>query len=237
MDGTRWVMAYECDGTGCRVTGVVRPAVGRGVDVGREGQLALGVEVPNTQVSRRAVTVTPTASGWRVTVTNRNGAVLHRWGLPAELAGPTNVVDWPLLAVRTLPDTGSRQHWVLLEADDLAVSAGHGPPPVEEGSRTDLSHRPGELPPAEREALATVFAAQLQWPPRQPAGPPLLLKQAATLLRISISGVQARLQAAQRRALRLGLDRPGGLTDPSYLYVLVRAGYLPVPRDHPHRPR
>jgi hypothetical protein len=225
-------MAYECDGTGCRVTAVARPEIGRCVDVGREGELALGVKVPNTRVSRRAVCVTPIAHGWRIEVTNRNGAVLHRWAQAPEL-GRVSSVDWPLVGVRMLPDSGPSRHWVLLEADDVAVGCAAPAPgdPV-----TDLADRPGDLPPAEREALQTVFAAQLQWPPRQPAEP-LLLKQAAARLGISVSGVQERLRAARSRALRVGLDREVGLTDPSYLYVLVRAGYLPPPRDHPHRPR
>jgi hypothetical protein len=229
----RWVMAYECDSTGCRVTAVAHPEIGRCVDVGREGELALGVKIQNTQVSRRAVCVTPTGHGWQIEVTNRNGAVLHRWAQAPELGTRMSSIGWPLVGVRMLPDSGSSRHWVLLEADDVPV--GDGPPPHGDAV-TDLADRPGDLPRAEREALQTVFAAQLHWPPRQPAEP-LLLKQAASRLGISISGVQERLRAARGRALRVGLDREVGLTDPSYLYVLVRAGYLPPPGDHPHRPR
>ena len=36
VGGNRWVMAYECDRTGCRVTAVARPDVDECVDVGRE---------------------------------------------------------------------------------------------------------------------------------------------------------------------------------------------------------
>lgn len=235
MGGDRWVMVYEGDADGCLVTAVSHLQVGQSVDAGREGELAIGVEAANRQVSRWAAVVTPTERGWRVDVTNRNGAVLHRWAQAPELAAPTSTVNWPLVGLRMLPDSGSTQHWLLLEADDLAVRAGsdaHGPG----GTATDLADRPGELPQAEREALLTVFAGQLRWPPHRPTEPPMLLKQAAARLGITISGVQERLRAARSRALRVGLDREVGLTDPSYLYILARAGYLQPPADRPHRP-
>jgi hypothetical protein len=79
-----------------------------------------------------------------------------------------------------------------------------------------------------------VFAELLAWPPRQGAEP-LLLKQAASRIGISVSGVQDRLKAARARALRLGLHREVALTDPSYLYVLVRGGYLDPPAGHQSR--
>lgn len=232
----RWVMAYEGSGGEYRVTAAERLPIGRSLDVGREGELPLGVEVPSGTVSRRALYLTSTRRGWHVVVTNRNGALLHRWGQAPELAGGENVVEWPLLAVRLLPDDGSSVHWMLLEADDLTVTrdgtdASAAPKP----RLTDLADRPGGLPPAEREAVYTVFAEQLRWPPR-PNAEPLLLKQAATRLGITVSGVQERLRAARGRALRLGLGREVGLTDPSYLHVLVAGGYLPQPRDFPHRP-
>lgn len=230
----RWVMAYERTDGKWLVTAAERLPIGRCLDIGREGELPLGVEIPSGTVSRRAMYVTPMQRGWHVVVTNRNGALLHRWGLAPELADRENVVEWPLLAVRMLPDDDSSAHWVLLEADDLPVTRDRADGPVPY-ALTDLADRPGDLPPGEREALCTVFAEQLLWPPR-PNAEPLLLKQAASRLGLSVSGVQERLRAARGRALRLGLGREVGLTDPSYLHVLIAAGYMPAPRSFPHRP-
>jgi hypothetical protein len=234
--GERWVMAYEADGTGRKcVTAAARIAIGQRLDVGREGDLPLGVEVPSTLVSRRTMTVAAIDSGWQITLTNRNGGVLHSWGQAPELAAAKSIISWPLVAIRTLPDTDASQHWVLLEADDLPITPAGPIAGRADSTQTERAARPGELPPAEREALFTMFEALLRWPPHQPARP-LLLKQAATRLGISISGMQDRLTSARNRASQLGLYHPVGLTDPSYLYVLVRAGYLPAPRDFPHRP-
>ncbi|MDT7579323.1 MAG: hypothetical protein QOK35_587, partial [Pseudonocardiales bacterium] len=73
MRGTRWVMAYEGEGTGCRVTAAARIEVGQQLSAGREGDLPIGAEVANTRISRQALTVTATDLGWRIAVTNRNG--------------------------------------------------------------------------------------------------------------------------------------------------------------------
>jgi hypothetical protein len=225
-------MAYEGAPGACRVSAARSVEIGQTVTVGREGDLALGVTVPSGAVSRRAVAVTVNPHGWEVAVTNRNGAVLHPWGQAPELASPLNTVNWPFVAVRLLPDVAGAQHWVLVEADDLPVTP-TGAIATATLTETDRVERPGQLPPAEREALRTVFADQLNWPPSHPAEA-LLLKQAATRVGISISGMQDRLKAAQKRAARLG-QTPGGLTDPSYLYALVRGGYLDPPADFPHR--
>lgn len=225
----RWIQAYECDGHGCRVTASTEIDVDRTVDVGREGAVGLGVRVPNRGVSRIAARVTPVESGWRIEIRNRNGAVLHPWGQPPQLAIPESLVNWPLVGVRMLHDTETTQHWVLLAAADLAVTpAGPGGHTDTTTTTTEAASRPGELPPAEREAIIVTFGELLAWPPMHPARP-LQLKQAASRIGISVSGVQERLNAAKRRAVRLGSSRDVGLTDPSYLYTLVRGGYLSVP--------
>lgn len=234
MGAQRWVLAYEGDAGGLRVTGGVPLPAGRRLEVGREGELALGVSVPSTRISRRALAVTAGDHGWRLEVGNRGGAVIHPWGQAPVLPGVENTVNWPLVAVRMLPDTGGTQHWVLIEADDLTVTRAGAIPPQPLTTHTDRAERPGDLPSGELEAVRTVFAAQLSWPPRHPAEA-LLLKQAATQLGISISGVQERLKSAQNRAARLGLQRGVGLTDPAYLHVLVGAGYLAVPAGHHHQ--
>ncbi len=138
-----------------------------------------------------------------------------------------------------LPLSTSFQHWVLLEFDNPVL------PP--EGSRrafpedddgqaptTVYAFKPRRLTCAEREALHIVFPAQLRWPPTDRAEP-MLLKQAAARLGISVSAVQDRLKSALVRAVALGQDRIVSLTDPFYLYVLARAGYLALPTQFPHR--
>ncbi|MDT7561787.1 MAG: hypothetical protein QOG76_411 [Pseudonocardiales bacterium] len=232
--GKRWVMTYEGAPGACRVTGARTLEVGQTLEIGREGELALGVSVPSGAVSRNAVAITVNQHGWEVTIGNRNGAVLHPWGQAPELAAPRGTVNWPLVAVRMLPDSAVSQHWVLIEADDLPVTPA-GAVAAATLTQTDRVEPPGRLPPAERQALLTVFGAQLSWPPAHPAEP-LLLKQAASREGISISGMQDRLKSALARAMRLGQSRVVPLTDPSYLYVLVRAGYLDPPSDFPHRP-
>lgn len=232
--GERWVMAYEGPLGACGVTSALRVAVGQTIEVGREGELALGVVVPSSAISRNAVTVTALQHGWEIAVTNRNGAVLHPWGQAPELGSARTVLNWPLVAVRMLPDSQDSQHWVLIEADGLPVTPAGAVVVPEILTRTDRVERPGQLPPGELEALQTMFEAQLCWPPIHPAGP-RLLKQAGSRLGISVSGVQDRLKAARARAVRLGAAPGLELNDPSYLYTLVRAGYLHPPTRFPHR--
>jgi hypothetical protein len=225
----RWIQSYEGDTGGFRVTASAQVELDRAVDIGREGAIALGVRVPNRGVSRVAARITPVDRGWLIEVRNRNGAVLHPWGQPSQLATADAVVNWPLVGVRMLHDTTSTQHWALLAAADLAVTPAGPGAANDTATSTEAAGRPGELPPAEREAVLVTFAELLAWPPVHPATP-LQLKQAASRIGISVSGVQERLNAAKRRAARLGNNRDIGLTDPSYLYTLVRGGYLPLPR-------
>lgn len=234
--GARWVMAYEGTPGACRVTSARQVSIGQPLEIGREGELALGVEVTNTAISRHAVTVTATAHGWELTVINRNGAVLHPWGQAPELAAISgrDTVNWPLVAVRMLPDTAVSQHWVLIEADGLPVTPA-GPIASNSLTETDRVSRPGQLPDGERKAVITAFADQLSWPPIHPAIP-LQLKQAASRLGKSISATQDSLGAARDRAARLGYASTGALTEPGYLYALVRAGYVEPPTSFPHRP-
>jgi hypothetical protein len=93
--GKRWVMTYEGAPGACRVTGARTLEVGQTLEIGREGDLALGVSVPSSAVSRTAVTVTVNQHGWELTVGNRNGAALHPWGQAPELAAPRGYLDPP----------------------------------------------------------------------------------------------------------------------------------------------
>lgn len=229
----RWVLAYE-QGPG-QVSGPtgMRLPLGRPLLVGREGDLPLGVEVLDPGVSRRAVEVTATAAGWDVTVSNTNGAVLHAWGqAPLLVAGRQQLV-WPRIALRVLngdktTGAGSRLHWLLFESDRSPVTPGGAQPGANSTSATFKPKPPPPLTPEQLDAVQVVFSELLEWPPRLPAKP-VKLSTAARKLGISESGVQERLRKAQDKALQVGLHQVGGLTDPEYLYVLVRAGFVAPP--------
>ncbi len=81
-----WAMAYEYDGSSWQVTATRRIEVAQELEIGRGGEMPLGALVPDALVSRRAVHVTATEHGWNVAVSNRNGAILHPWCLPAQRA-------------------------------------------------------------------------------------------------------------------------------------------------------
>ncbi|MEJ3652018.1 hypothetical protein WEH80_03270 [Actinomycetes bacterium KLBMP 9759] len=237
VDGQRWVLALEHDGVrSCVPIGLpVEP--GRTVLVGREGDLPLGVEIEDRGVSRVAAEVTATEQGWQVEIPNRNGAMLHPWGQPPTLAGRHNALVWPRIAFRVLTGAdGSdpRRHWVLLESDMIAPTAAGARVADGSGTSTYQPARPRPMSDGQLAALRAVFADHLRWPPASPAEA-LTLAAAGRRLGITESGVQDRLDRAIKRAMRLGLPRAFGSTNPEYLYVLVRAGYVPLPAHGLHR--
>ena len=95
-----WVLAWERTASRAVVPAGVPARLGQPVTVGRRGDVPLGVEVVNEGISRVAMTVTADARGWAIEIANRNGAVLHPWGLASQRAQPDQVVRWPLVAVR-----------------------------------------------------------------------------------------------------------------------------------------
>lgn len=229
--GPRWLSVYEGEGTDLRVTATRQMAVGARIRAGREGDVLVGVRSQNRGISRSAAEVTATPTGWQIEVRNRNGAVLHPWGQPSQLASTNDTVNWPLVGIR-LQHTGTSQHWVLLSAGDLVVTPA-GPVADDESQETDLAGRPNDLSPGTREALGVVFEELLCWPPRHPATP-LQLKRAATRLRIAPTSVRDRLTLAWDKAASLGVSSiERELTDPAYLHALVRGGYLTPPRVDP----
>lgn len=225
----QWVLVRETD-AGRALTPVgLRVAFGRTVCVGREGDLLLGRVVADTGISRRSLAVTATPEGWRIETTNRNGAVIHPWGLTPYRAQRSHLVRWPLVGVRVLGSENRHQHWVLLESDHYLDADGSA---VQEGSSLTTSGPvPPALAPAELSALELVFADHLAWPPPITPPEPRQLKQVAGRLGKSLSGVQDRLRSAQDKALRLGLARPTTLTHPDYFHVLVAAGYVRFPTE------
>lgn len=226
-----WVLAWELTSSRSVVPAGVPAAPGHPVTVGRRGDVPLGIEVVNEGISRVAVTVTADDRGWAIEVANRNGAVLHPWGLAPQRALADQVVRWPLVAVRISGTEASQQHWMLLENDAYDVAQTAEAELV--GTRsTQLGSLPPPLAPAELAALQVTFADFLLWPPPPRAPQPRQLKQAAARLGKSLSGVQDRLRSALDKALRLGLPSPTTLTNPDYLHVLVAAGYLKPPPAH-----
>ncbi len=214
-----------------RVT--VRLVIGKLVEVGREAEIEAGPEDP--LMSRVALTVTPLPYGWEVSVTNRNGGLIHPWGqppLPALQRGRRRLA-WPLLGVRLTTEDGRPQHWVLLEAADLRVTRVQRPLADAAAGATEYGEEVPDLTPNQLSALRLTFEPHLRWPPATRQLLPRQLKQVATALGISDSAVQQRLERARDRALRLGLAQEVGLLDPAYLYVLVGAGHIPSPSVGP----
>lgn len=198
--------------------------VGESVSIGREAEITVAMDPPDNRVSRRAASITCTANGWNVSVGNRNGLLVHPWGLPAWQARPTELLPDSRVALRIL-GTSDREHWVLLESDDMVGFTTSGALTIGQSASTIRATAVRPLTSAQLEAVTAVFADLLSWPPRASAAPNQL-KQVARVLGVSVSAVQERLKAVVAKAATLGLSREVEMTDPEYLYVLVRAGYV-----------
>jgi len=222
------VVAQTVDVANRSVLSTDEQSLGQGESllIGREGDLAVGTTAPDTGVSRRALVVCPGTDGWHVESMNSNGAILHPWAQAERWLTPGEPEDlrWPRIGIRLVGSRPGLHHWVLLESDAYTID------PVRAGTstNTETPRPPLPLTDAQLAALTTVFAQHLAWPPV--AGPLLLtLQAAARRLGISEAAVYQRLEAVQARAYQLGLHRQHGVTDPDYLYLLVRHGYLPAP--------
>jgi hypothetical protein len=191
------------------------------VIIGREGDVGVGIDPLDPKVSRHALTVTATGDGWHIRVTNRNEADLQLWGQPSLPSRPVETVSWPRVALRVKGDR-ALCHLVLLDDSALSIA---GRPSSQPSQLTETVDRPPPLTVAQQEAVRVLFGDLLAWPPRNSAKP-LQLKQVANKLKIGEEAVRRRLEGARRKAVSLGLSRMVPLTDPEYLYVLVRAGYL-----------
>lgn len=196
------------------------------VTVGRAGQVVLGVGVADSGISRVVATVAATAEGWTIHDTSRNGIVIHPWGLAPVRATAANRLRWPLIGLRVLGAEPDARHWVLLECDDYPVD---GVGSTRGAGTTARARPPRPLTAAEHEALKTVFTSTLAWPPPVAPEDPLQLKQAGRRLGISPSAVKVRLEGVRTKAEALGLEQQVGVTDPTYLHVLVAAGFVDPP--------
>lgn len=179
------------------------------VTVGRAAELPIG-HTNDARISRLAVSVTCTESGWAIESTNRNGVLLHPWGLAPRYAERNETTDAARMALRVV---GSivREHWILLE-DDTRLNS--GPARADDGPT-----------PAELEALRRLFPDLLEWPPALTEWPPGI-EQVATELRITPETLIRRLEGIRARAADLGLSPDVTVADPDYVHLLVRAGWL-----------
>lgn len=183
---------------------------GDSVSVGRAAELPIGYTA-DARISRLALTVTCTEAGWAIESTNRNGVLLHPWGLPPRYTQRDETTAAPRIALRVV---GSivREHWVLLE-DDTRLT---GP------SRAGSADEPT---PAELEALRLLFPDLLEWPPVLAEWPPGI-EQVAGYLRITTETLLRHLEQIRARAVALGLPPEVTVADPEYVHLLVQSGWL-----------
>ena len=162
----------------------------------------------DARISRLALTVACTDAGWAIESTNRNGVLIHPWGLPPRYAQRDETTAAPRVALRVV---GSivREHWVLLE-DDTRLT----------GGQVEAAPTPGEL-----EALRLLFPDLLEWPPVLAEWPPGI-EQVAGHLRTTPETLMRRLEEIRARALALGLPPEVTVADPEYVHLLVQSGWL-----------
>ncbi len=223
MADRRIVVAERSDGV-LRTLSRHDVSVGDVSTVGREASIALGEDPPDTRVSRVALRVECQDTGWTLECVNRNGVVVQPWGLPGWQARGVESVTESRVGVRIL-GSAAREHWVLLEDDTRAGVDPADDPTGNLTMLTERSTRARPLTPAQLQAVYLLFGDLLSWPPTS-TGQPHQLKQVARALGVSVSAVQERLKAVLGKARSLGFEREVDVTDPEYVYVLVRAGYL-----------
>lgn len=201
---------------------------GRLLVVGREGEVPVGLDPKDTGVSRRALRVDVDGSGWTVYVDNTHGAVIHPWGQAPYWHEKGSIARhrWPRLGVRLVGSERTLEHWVLLESDAFPLPRPEPADPVVAAGGTDLARPPKPLTDTQLAAVRAIFSEHLAWPPR--SGPaPVPVAAAANRLKVSATAVSERLAKVQERAYALGLHQLIGVSDPEYVYRLVRHGYIP----------
>jgi len=209
--------------------GELAVTLGKTVSVGREADLPIGVEPPDLGISRRALTLTASAAAWHIYIDNRARAFVHPWARAPMWApaGSEMTQRWPRVGIRLIGSDRSIEHWVLLESREYPIP-GYGGSQQQVAGPTRQPPVPRPLTKTQVEAVNAVFRQFLWWPPV--SGPePVPLAAAGARVRISATGVSERLLRVQDRAYALGLQRQTGVSDPSYVYLLVRHGYLTDP--------
>jgi hypothetical protein len=199
--------------------------LGRGV-----AHVGVGIDPVDSKVSRLALKVTRTSDGWQISAANRNGVLAFPWGQASFRIDRHLVLAWPRLALQVI-GSPAREHWVLLEDDTLAVprasSNGDGEA-IGSTTTTEAAKPPTPLTEKQATTLRTLFAELLAWPPVVPATTLQIKQVAHRLQERRPETIQRRLELLRQKANRLepGLAVSGPLTNPDYLYVLVRNGYL-----------
>lgn len=198
--------------------------------IGREGLIGIGVDPDDPGVSRRALEVTATADGWELSIVNRHGAWVQLWGHAALRMEHDSSLRraWPRVGVRIVGGDRELDHWVLLECDDYPLPKPTDLPEPAGPPGTDLARIPKALTDTQLQAVITVFAQYLAWPPI--SGPaPMALASVANRLHVTDGAIAERLKKVQERAYAFGLHHQVGVSDPDYVYLLARHGYLPLP--------
>ena len=196
-------------------------------DIGRQSDIPIGVDPEDAGVSRRSLTVTRQSDSWTLSCTNTNGAVIYPWGQAprwADSRGPTEF-RWPHIAVRVVGSSRALHHWVLLEAPEQALRTERP-----DSTNTAVSETPAALTGPQLEAVQRVFAQYLAWPPVAGASA-APLQSAAGRLGVTQAAVYQRLEAVRARAYQLGSHAQIGVSDPEYVFVVVRAGLIPLPPE------
>ena len=202
------------------------------VGIGRQSDIPIGVDPEDAGVSRRSLTVTRQSDSWTLNCTNVNGAVIHPWGQAPRWADDrmSSEFRWPYVAVRVVGSSQALHHWVLLEAPEQEL-----PSERPDSTNTAVPEPPAALTGPQLEAVQRVFAQYLAWPPVAGAGA-TPLQSAAGRLGVTQAAVYQRLEAVRARAYQLGSHAQIGVSDPEYVFVLVRAGLIPLPQELRTRP-
>ncbi|MDG6108599.1 hypothetical protein Daura_14475 [Dactylosporangium aurantiacum] len=200
--------------------GMRRPLLaGQELHIGRSCEVTIANDPIDDKVSRTAAIVVPNPEGWRIEPRNRNGVVLHQWAQPPRPITRTETVLWPRVGL-FVKGAAEYEHWILL--DDTEAYTALGPHTTGVTATTEL---PEPLTPEQLEAVYAVFHEILAWPPVRDARPDTV-DTAARRIGRSRTALNQRLDQARRRATGLGLRREPARTDPEYVYVLARAGFI-----------
>lgn len=194
---------------------------------GRHGDLPIGVEPEDAGVSRIAVKVAVDDDGWVIHPTNANGVVVCPWGQPARWADLNRDlgIRWPMVGLRLVGTETELAHWVLLENPAFSIDLQLG---RQDSTNTAIARPPTPLTDPQHAAVRAIFGQHLSWPP-VPGPAPATLQAAASRLGVSHAAVYQRLEAVRERAYQFGSPQQVGVSDPEYVYALVRAGHLRPP--------
>lgn len=189
------------------------------------GHLHVSAGDQDVKLSRLAVVVAGNSgTGWRADVTNFNGVDVQAWGQAPYRAPEKDTVTIAGRHVALwLRGDRSRRYLVLCEPLEFEVrKSSRGQNDTQRSEADDLSVK-------EIEAIRTVFAEHLQWPPVR--NPEIRTKPAAAnRLGITTTALNDRLANALEKAKRIGYVPPGRqqapTSDATWVSSLVSAHAL-----------